>query len=140
MIDMSITFNYNNSLWDGNSFFPNPHTSRSALTFSSTVDNNTLSFCTSANISGSSMPVTFVLTGTNYNSYTFSPSAVVTFNVVNLPATPTPTVSIIMINQQKTFVDFNITQNVDGILYYELYIGDSSADVLSSQDIQVQLK
>jgi hypothetical protein len=86
------------------------------------------------------MPVTFVLTGTNYNSYTFSPSAVVTFNVVNLPATPTPTVSIIMINQQKTFVDFNITQNVDGILYYELYIGDSSADVLSSQDIQVQLK
>ena len=45
-----------------------------------------------------------------------------------------------MINQQKTFIDFNLTLNVDGIVYYHLFIGDSSNDAKSAEDIQVNLK
>jgi hypothetical protein len=45
-----------------------------------------------------------------------------------------------MINQQKTFIDFNLTLNVDGIVYYHLFIGDSSADVMGVSNIQINLK
>lgn len=69
VIDMSITFNYNNSQYDENTFFVNPHTTKSSLTFTKDNDNNTLSFCTAANITGTSIPVKLVLTGTNYFSY-----------------------------------------------------------------------
>ena len=91
-------------------------------------------------MTGSQINVTLILTGTNYNSYTFSPSNVVTFNLVSLVNVPNPTVAIEMINQQKTFVDFNITVNIDGILYYHLYIGDSTGNVMGSEAIQIAVK
>ena len=45
-----------------------------------------------------------------------------------------------MINQQKTFVDFNLTLNVDGLVYYELLIGDSTANGLPVEKIQIYIK
>ena len=105
---------------------------KSTLTFTKDKDNNTLSFCTSNNITGTQIEVTLILTGTNYNSYRFSPSSKIIFNLVTLPVLASPTVDILLINQQKTFVDFNLTFNSDVYLYYHLYIGDSPANVLSS--------
>lgn len=91
-IDMSVTFNYDNLVYNENVFYPNPHTTKSSVTFTKNRDNNTVSFCTTSNVTGSTIPVTFVLTGTNYNSYQFSPSNVVNFNLVTLPALPAPTI------------------------------------------------
>jgi hypothetical protein len=48
------------------------------------------------------------------------------------PAIPAPSVTVTMINQQKTFIDFNLTLNVDGIVYYNLFIGDSAANTRSA--------
>jgi len=137
---MSITYNYDNSIYNENVFYPNPHTTKSSLPFSKIRDNNTLSFCTSSNITGTAINVTLVLTGTNYNSYAFSPSNVITFNLVSLGNVSSPNVQLELINQQKTFVDFNVTLNVNGILYYHLYIGDSTGNALSAEAIQVYIK
>jgi len=62
------------------------------------------------------------------------------FNLVTLVNVPSPTVQVLMINQQKTFVDFNLTLNVDGLLYYELFIGDYAGNRLSDEQIKVDLK
>lgn len=129
---MAISFNYDNLVYNENVFYPNPKTTKSSLPFSKHNDNNTLSFCTAPNVTGSQIKVTLVVTGTNYNSYTFAPSNVINFNLIDLGSVPDPSVQIQLINQQKTFVDFNITTNVDGILYYNMYIGDSSGNSLSS--------
>ncbi len=66
---MSITFNYDNSVYNENDFYPNPRTTKSSLSFNKDRDNNTLSFCTSANVTGTSISMTLISTGTNYNSY-----------------------------------------------------------------------
>ena len=132
IVDMSITFNYDNSVYNENVFFPNTRTTKSSLTFSKNQDNSTLSFCTTANVTGTEIKVALVLTGTNYNSYKLAPTNVITFNLITLSNVSNPNVQLELINQQKTFVDFNVTQNVDGILYYHLYIGDSTGNALSS--------
>ena len=56
------------------------------------------------------------------------------------PAIPAPSIIVTMINQQKTFIDFNLTLNVDGIVYYNLFIGDSAANTRSAESIQIYLK
>ncbi len=81
-----------------------------------------------------------IMTGTNYNSYEFTPTNVITFNLVALPAVLAPTITINMINQQKNFIDFNLTLNVDSILYYNLFIGDSNMLTESAENIQVYIK
>jgi hypothetical protein len=93
-----------------------------------------VSFCLSSYVSGATnIPITFIFTGTNYNSYTFSPSNIVLFNLINLTNVATPSITLQMVNQQKTFVDLNLTLNIDGIVFYELYIGTSANQVLSSK-------
>jgi hypothetical protein len=42
-------------------------------------------------------------------------------------------------NQQKTFLDVNFTNNVDGIIYYQMMIGQSMTP-LSLQNMQVSIK
>ena len=121
---MSISFNYDNAVYNESVFYPNPHTTKSSLAFSKDNDNNTLSFCTTNSVTGSQINLTLILAGTNYNSYTFSPSSQIIFNLVALPVLPSPTLQIELINQQKTFVDFNLTLNSDSYIYYHLYIGD----------------
>ncbi len=140
MVDMSITFNYDNSIYNENVFYPNPRTTKSSLSFTKTRDNNTFSMCTAENVTGSQIKVKLILTGTNYNSYKFAPSDEIVFNLVSLTNVQNPTVGIELINQQKTFVDFNITVNVNGILYYHLYIGKSSENTMTSEAIQIAIK
>jgi hypothetical protein len=96
--------------------------------------------CTAENVTGSQIKVKLILTGTNYNSYKFAPSDEIVFNLVSLTNVQNPTVGIELINQQKTFVDFNITVNVNGILYYHLYIGKSSENTMTSEAIQIAIK
>ena len=91
---MSITFNYDNAIYNENVFYPNPFITKSTLTFTKDKDNNTLSFCTSENVTGSQVEVKLILTGTNYNSYRFSPSSKIIFNLVTLPVLSSPTVDI----------------------------------------------
>ncbi len=89
---------------------------------------------------GSHIDVSFVLTGTNYNSYKFSASNVIRFNLVTLAVMPLPLVQLELINQQKTSVDFNITTNTDGMVYYHLYIGESPGNVMTVEEVQVHIK
>lgn len=79
------------------------------------------------------------LSGTNYNSYTFSPSNQITLNVVNTVANTTPILSLALNNQQKTFLDVNFTNNVDGIIFYEMALG-SAVTTNSLQNMQVYTK
>lgn len=38
----------------------------------------------------------------------------------------TPTLGLALNNQQKTFLDINFTNNVDGIIFYEMILGQSA--------------
>lgn len=82
MNDVTISFTYNNLLYGQNDFFPNQKLTNSQLSFNQTVSNSTVSFCSSVNITQTNFPLTFVLSGTNYQSYTFIPSNVITINII----------------------------------------------------------
>ena len=51
----------------------------------------------------------------------------ITLNVVNSVANMTPTLALELNNQQKTFLDVNFTNNVDGYIFYEIILGESAA-------------
>ena len=80
--------------------------------------NNTFSFCSTSALAVASIPITFHLSGTNFNSYIFSPSNQVTLNVVTNVTNTSPTLSLVLHNQQKTFLDVKFTNNVDGNIFY----------------------
>jgi hypothetical protein len=89
------------------------------MTFNASNYNNSFSFCSTTAIpAAASIPITFQLSGTNFNSYTFSPSNQVILSVVNNVANITPTIGLALNNQQKTFLDINFTNNVDGTIFY----------------------
>jgi hypothetical protein len=70
MLDMTVTFNYDNLAFGEDDFFPNQRTTKSELEFTKMNDNNTISFCSSSSLTvGSTVAVSLILTGTNYNSY-----------------------------------------------------------------------
>lgn len=138
-LDLTISYVFDNSAVSETDFFPNPLTTPSQMTFSPSRDNNTFSFCSSPTLSPSSVVLTFYLSGTNYNSYYFSPSNTVTVNVVNGPANTLPLLSLALNNQQKTFLDVNFTNSVDSLIFYHLQLGQAKQP-LSLQAIQVSLK
>jgi hypothetical protein len=138
-VDLIISYTFNNTLYPETSFYPNPHTTKSSLVFTSTEANNTFSFCAASNLSASSIDVTLHLSGTNYNSYYFSPSSTITFNVQPAVVIAAPTIALALNNQQKSFLDVNFTNNVDGLIYYALMLGkDKTAP--SIQSLQVDVK
>ena len=85
------------------------------------------------------IPLAFQLSGSNFDSYAFSPSNQIMLNVVNNVANTTPTLNLVLNNQQKTFLDINFTNNVDGVIFYEMMVG-SSKTPNSLQNLQVYLK
>jgi len=111
----------------------------SELTFTATNYNNTFSFCSTTALSVTAIPLTFHLSGSNFNSYAFSPSNQIILNVVNNITNLTPTLSLALNNQQKTFLDVNFTNNLDGVIFYEIMAG-SSKTPNSLQNLQVYLK
>lgn len=111
----------------------------SEMTFTKTNYNNTFSFCSSTSIPLAAIPITLHLSGSNYNSYQFAPSNTITLNVVNNVVNTPPTLSLLLHNQQKTFLDVNFTNNVDGVIYYQMMIGQSM-NPLSLQNLQVYIK
>lgn len=88
------------------------------MNFSPNNTNGTFSFCASSTLALSSIPLLFYLSGTNYNSYTFSPSNQIILNIVNTVVNTPPVLALALNNQQKTFLDINFTNNVDGIIFY----------------------
>lgn len=56
-------------------------------------------------------------------------------NITNI----NPTLDLILNNQQKTFLDVNFTNNVDGVIFYQMMVGSSIAPK-SLQNLQVYLK
>lgn len=79
-----------------------------------------------------------VIAGVNYLSYRFVPSSFITVNIVGKLPTVTPTITLEVINQQKSFISFNTTLNTDGILYYHLYLSQGSP--LTSEEIKILYK
>ena len=73
----------------------------------------------------STVALTLYLTGTNYQSYAFSPSNIITINVVNNITNSTPAITLTLNNQQKTFLDINFTNTVDGTIFYQLMLGQN---------------
>lgn len=137
--DVAITYTFDNFLYSEVDLYPNPITSAAQLDFTPTSYNNTFSFCSSSTLPLTSIPLTLTLSGTNYQSYTFSPSNVITLNVVNTVPNVAPTLALQLNNQQKSFLDVNFTNNVDGIIFYEMVIGDGTA-TNSLQNMQVLTK
>lgn len=137
--DVSISYTFNNTLYSQNDFYPNPLTTQSFMNFNSTTNNNTFSFCSSAALNATQIPITFYLTGTNYRSYSFSPSNQILINIVTNVANTAPTLNLVLRNQQKTFLDVNFTNNVDGTIYYQLMLGQNMTP-LDIQSIQVYIK
>jgi hypothetical protein len=137
--DVSISFTFDNSLYSEANFYPNPSTTPASMVFSSTNDNNTFSICSSSSLVATQIPVTFFLSGTNYNSYKFMPSSQMLVNVTNAIANVTPTVQLLLNNQQKTFLDVNFTNNVDAMIFYHMQLGQNMSP-LSLQAIQLNIK
>jgi hypothetical protein len=137
--DLTITFTFDNKLYSQNDFYPNPLTTASQLLFNQSINNSTFSFCSSSTLNATQIPVTFYLSGTNYNSYKFSPSNQILINVVVSVPNVVPTVSLVLNNQQQTFFDVNFTNNVDGMIFYQLILGQNMTP-LDVQSIQVYIK
>jgi|688.fasta_scaffold571668_1 hypothetical protein len=116
--DLTISYTFDNALYSQNDFYPNPLTTQSQMSFNSTNSNSTFSFCSSSNLNASQIPLTFYLSGSNYNSYQFSPSNQIMVNIVPGVASVAPVISLELKNQQKTFLDVNFTNNVDGLILY----------------------
>ena len=141
--DVGVSFNYNNSKYREEIFWPNHHTTKSEMLFDTENTINTLSFCTADSYDiaelGNSFVVELVFIGTNFRSYEFDPSASVTINIISALSLPTPSLDIEIINIQKTFLDFNLSINSPGTIFYQLQIGQDM-EAMDSVDIQVHLK
>lgn len=110
------------------------------MTFDPYNSNGTFSFCASSSLPVGTIPLQLFLSGTNFASYSFSPSDTISLNVVAAAVSrPTPSISLVLNNQQKTFLDVNFTTNVDGIVFYQMVLG-SSPTMESLQNLQVYTK
>jgi hypothetical protein len=138
-LDLTISYIFDNTLYSQSHFYPNPLTTKSQMNFNSTINNNTFSFCSSPALAGTQIPITFYLTGSNYRSYAFTPSNKIMINVVTNVANTAPTLNLVLNNQQKTFLDVNFTNNVDGTIFYQLMLGQNMTP-LDIQSIQVYIK
>ena len=117
--DLTITYTFNNALYSEVNLYPNPIITPSEMVFTLANYNNTVSFCSTSSLPiAASIPITFHLSGTNFNSYTFAPSNQVILNVVNNVPNTIPTIGLVLNSQQKTFLDVNFTNNVDGNIFY----------------------
>ena len=137
--DLTITHTFDNSIISETDFFPNPLTTAAQAVFDGTNDNATFSFCSTTTLNVSTVALSFYLTGTNYNSYAFSPNSTININVVNNITNTTPALTLTLNNQQKTFLDINFTNTVDGIIFYQLMLGQNMSP-LDVQSIQIYLK
>jgi hypothetical protein len=137
--DMTITYSFDNNVYSQNDFYPNPLTTLSQMSFNSSVANGTFSFCSSSDLAATQIPITFYLTGTNYESYEFVPSNVILVSISTSIANVTPSIGLILINQQKTFLDVNFTSNVDGTFFYQMMLGQNMTP-LDAQSIQIFIK
>ena len=64
----------------------------------------------------------------------------ITINVVSQALTTVlPSVSLSLINQQKTFLDISFTTNQQGNIYYHIMRGKNQIP-LTSSDLQVKIK
>lgn len=137
--DVIITYTFDNIAYSEDHFYPNSLTTQNQLTFTNILDNNTFSFCSSTSLTATQIPISLHLFGTNANSYTFSPSNVILVNIVPSISNTTPTVTLSLKNQQKTFLDIDFTNNVDGNIYYQMMIGQNQSP-LTLQEIMVSIK
>lgn len=109
------------------------------MVFTSAYPNNTFSFCSTTDLPVADIPITLQLSGSNYDSYTFSPSNKIILHVVTNTPNTIPTLNMVLNNQQKTFLDVNFTNNVDGIIFYEMMMGQNMTPN-SLQTLQVYVK
>jgi len=137
--DLSISYTFNNTLYSEANFFPNPATTPSTMVFTTINDNNTFSVCSSSSLNATQIPLTFFLSGTNYNSYQFLPSNQIIITVSTIIPNIAPTMVLKLNNQQKTFLDVNFTNNVDAMIFYQMQLGQNMQP-LSLQAIQLNIK
>ena len=143
--DFGISFNYDNSIYTEVLFWPNSHTTKSEMRFTTSDTTNLLSFCIDSNyvvggLQASSFELELINIGTNYASYSFSPSSTITVNIVAPAASPpTPTIAIEAVNVQKSFLGFNLTTNTEGAIYYYLQLGQDQPP-LDIVQLHVNLK
>ena len=109
------------------------------MIFTATYPNNTFSFCSTTALPIASIPITLQLSGSNFASYNFTPSNQIIFNVVNSTVNTVPTLALALNNQQKTFLDVNFTNNVDGLIFYEMMLGQSKTpNTLQTQQVNIK--
>lgn len=123
--DLTISTIFDNVLYPETDLYPNPITTLSDMTFDPDNTNATFSFCSSSSLPVGAIPLQLFLSGTNFASYSFTPSDTITLNVIPAASHPTPTIGLVLNNQQKTFLDVNFTTNVDGIVFYQMNLGNN---------------
>lgn len=136
--DLTISYTFDNTKYSESNFYPNPIVTPPQMAFDSTFNNATFSFCSTSSLSASQVPIYFDLSGTNYKSYNFTPSNTILINIVN-STNVSPSLSLRLNNQQKTFLDVNFTNNVAGTIFYQTMVG-ANRTPLDLQSIQIYLK
>jgi hypothetical protein len=136
--DVSINFVYNNSLYSSDVFWINPETTNSELNFTSNQTYQWISFCSSSSIAVNTVPVTMVLSGTNYLSYSLS-NALMTVNIVTNVPNIAPTLTVNQVNILKTVAVWNFTTNTQGFVFYSLKLG-SGLQPIDALTLKVQVK
>lgn len=136
--DLTISYTFDNAQYSESNFYPNPIVTPVQMTFNSMLNNATFSFCSTSSLSATQIPVYLHLSGTNYKSYSFTPSNAILINIVNT-TNINPTLSLRLNNQQKTFLDVNFTNNVAGTIFYQMMVGANMIP-LDLQSIQIYMR
>ena len=98
-----------------------------------------LSFCCSSSFKGTSIPVNLYMGGINEQAYTLSRSNLTVNVISNASTIALPTLSIAVVNTQKTYTKLSVTTNLPGILYYELKLAPL-ASPLSLLQLKYEIK
>jgi hypothetical protein len=109
------------------------------LDFTSTITSRWLSFCVASDFAVSTLPVSLQLGGTNENSYSLSTSSITVNIIANTTTAITPTLSMSVVNTQKTYARINLTTNMNGLIYYELKLSPLSSP-MSLINLKYQIK
>lgn len=115
-----MNFEYDTDVYKLDMFWINEEISYNQLDFTSSVIDRMLSFCCASNFNYTIVPVSLHLGGTNSDAYTLSTSSFDVNIVANTTTVTAPTLTITVVNTQKTYTKLTATTNLAGLLYYEL--------------------
>ena len=118
--DLQMNFEYDSDMYKLDQFWINEEVTYTELDFTSSIVDRKLSFCSSGNFTATSVPIKVYLGGSNEQAYTLSSTNFIVNVISNATTIATPSLSLAVVNTQKTYAKISLTSNLAGIFYYEL--------------------